>query len=537
VHTQKTPRDGLSDPLADEGLVLIAIGTLELIPGVTTACIEMPAFSRVAEFLRVVAIIGEVAAEVGPREMVLQGFPPPVDESVAWTTVTPDPAVIEVNQAPQPGVGRFVAGMRELFDVAQSQGLSPYRLQYNGTVSDSGGGGQFTLGGRSATESPFLAQPALLPRLVRYFNRHPALSYSFAPEYVGAASQSPRPDEGTRDAFQELEVALQQLAYEPRPSAELTWSSLAPFLADTSGNAHRSELNIEKLWNPNLPGRGCLGLVEFRAFRMPSSPERAAAIAALLRAIAAMLVRADPTPRLRDWGDALHDRYALPFFLREDLCGVFDDLAAHGLALGEGLRKELLHDRCTSRWQCVHAGCELALEAAIEFWPLVGDVASQEAGGSRLVDSSTLRVQVSLRKVGPEGPSLEDWKLQIAGYALPLRNAQDELGEVRLIGLRYRDFTPWRGLHPMIRPQGPLAFTLSHPALDEAVHATLHGWSPDGLPYSGLPSDLEVSASRRAERLVLRRIPRIDVSAAKAPPPEAVGGYTFDLRRLPTQKD
>ena len=342
-------------------------------------------------------------------------------------------------------------------------------------------------------------------------------------------------DEGTRDAFRELELALHQLAYEPRPSAEFLYASLAPFLADTSGNVHRSELNIEKLWNLNLPGRGCLGLVEFRAFRMPCSPERAVAIAALLRAITAMLAGADPTPGLRDWVDALHDQYAFPFFLRQDLCRVFDDLAAHELELGERLRNELLHDPYKSRWQLVHAGCDLALEAAIEFWPLVGDVASQEAGGSRLVDSSTLRLQVSLRRVGHEGPALEDWKLQIAGYELPLRSARNDLGEVRLIGLRYRDFTPSRGLHPMIRPQGPLAFTLSHPALDEAVHATLHGWSPDGLPYSGLPGDLETAASRRAERLVIRRISRVDVSPAKPPPPEAVAGYTFDLRRVATR--
>ena len=181
---------------------------------------------------------------------------------------------------------------------------------------------------------------------------------------------------------------MEQLATQPQPSAEFLWASLAPFLADTSGNVHRSELNIEKLWNPNLPGRGCLGLIEFRAFRMPRSPEPPP----LLRAIAAMLAGADPTPRLRDWGDALHDQYALPFFLRQDLCAVFDDLAAHALRLGDRLCSELLHDPCKPRWHTVRAGCELALGSAIEFWPLVGDVASQEADDSRLVDSSTLRL-------------------------------------------------------------------------------------------------------------------------------------------------
>ena len=537
VHAQKTPHEGLADPLASEGLFLIAIGALELVPGIDTACVELPAFGKVADFLPLLAAVGEVAREVGLREMVLQGFAPPIDETLAWTTVTPDPAVIEINQAPQPDVAGFLASMRELFEVAQSQGLSPYRLQYNGVVSDSGGGGQCTLGGRSATESPFLSAPTLLPRLVRYFNHHPALSYLFAPDSIGPASQSPRPDEGIRDAFRELAVAMEQLASEPQPDAAFLWASLAPFLADVSGNVHRSELNIEKLWNPNLPDRGCLGLVEFRAFRMPHSPERAAAIAALIRAIVAMLAGADPTPRLRDWGDALHDQYALPFFLKQDLCAVLDDLAVHDLHLGEDLRSELLHDPCRSRWQAVHGGCELALESAIEFWPLVGDVASQEADGSRLVDSSTMRLQVSLRMLDAEGPALDGWTLQIGGYELPLCDAQDKQGKVRLVGLRYRDFAPWRGLHPRIRPYGPLAFTLDHPALDEAMQATLHGWSPDGMAYSGLPTDLDVAAVRRAERLVIGRVPRPDVRSAKTPPPESVAGYTFDLRRLPTEYD
>lgn len=533
VHTHKTPHEGLSDPLAAQGLMLIAVGELEITPGVPTACVELPAFASLSDFLVCLAAVGEAAAEVGLRGLVLQGFPPPVDASMAWTTVTADPAVIEVNQAPQPDIERFLVAMRELFDVAQALGLSAYRLQYNGTVSDSGGGGQFTLGGRSAAESPFFVQPALLPRLVRYFNHHPALSYLFAPDYVGPASQSPRADEGTRDAFRELQLALRQLAFEARPSAAFLWASLAPFLADLSGNVHRSELNIEKLWNPYLPGRGCLGLVEFRAFRMSRSAERAAAIAALLRALAAMLAGADPTPRLRDWGDVLHDQYALPFFLSQDLRAVFADLAAHDLNLGDSLQSALLHDPFRSRWQAIHAGCELALESAVEFWPLVGDVASQESGGSRLVDSSTLRLQVSLRRLAVEAPALQDWTLQIAGYRVPLRDAQDEHGEVALIGLRYRDFTPWRGLHPAIQAHGPLRLTLSHPELDDAVEATLHGWCPDGLAYSGLPADLEVAAQRRAERLVTRRIARADIAPARQPPADAVAGYTFDLRHVP----
>ena len=532
VHTRKTPHDGLSDPLSEQGLLLIALGELETTPDIRACCVELPAFAHMSDCLACLEAIGHAASEARLGSLILQGHPPPVDANVSWTSITPDPAVIEVNAAPQPDLKRFLAGQRELFKVAKNLGLSPYRLQYNGSVSDSGGGGQFTLGGRTPGDSPFFKEPALLPRLVRYLNRHPSLSYLFAPDFIGGASQSPRPDEGIRDTFQELTLALWHLDALPEASPEILWGSLAPFLADPSGNRHRSELNIEKLWNPYLPGRGQLGLVEFRAFRMPRSAQRAVAIAALLRAVTAMLAGSNTAPGLRDWGDALHDKYALPFYLRQDLQAVLGDLAKSGLALGGKIQAMLLRDPESSRWQASHAGCELALEPAKEFWPLVGDVASQEGGGSRLMDSSTLRLQVSLRRTSDKGPPLNGWQLQVGEQILPLFGAQDGQQPVRLIALRYRDFAPWRGLHPSISPYGPLTFTLSHPALEDALQATLHAWRPDGTPYDGLPENLDAATERRKERLVTRIIPRAKIPAPQTPPKAAVSGYTFDLRYL-----
>lgn len=530
VLTHKTPAAGLDDALATDGLYLFSVGKVPLAGDAMACCIELPALRAVSDFIDCLGALQDAAIAAGIQDLVLQGFPPPVDHSVAWTTITPDPAVIEVNQAPQPDVGRFLAATRELFDVAQQFGLSPSRLQYNGTVSDSGGGGQFTLGGPSAATSPFFEHPALLPRLVRYLNHHPSLSYLFAPDYVGNASQSPRADEGTRDAFHELAIALGQLQRHPQPSPGFLWASLAPFLADPSGNAHRSELNIEKLWNPHLPGRGCLGLVEFRAFRMPISPERAAAVAALLRAVAAMLCTAEMTTGLRDWGDDLHDRFALPFFLYQDLHDVFDDLDARGLGLDRDIRDALLDDAFKPHWKTRFEGCELAIERAVEFWPLVGDVASQEAGGSRTVDASTTRLQISLRGIEPGGPALEGWCLQVNNIQAPLHSEQDDAGALRLIGVRYRDFMPWRGLHPAIRPLGPLHLVLEHPDLPSALQVTLHNWHPQGLPYDGLPATLDDAAARRAERLVVREVARSDIAQAATPPAGALRGYTLDLR-------
>lgn len=530
IHNTKAPPAGLTDPLAEKGLLLFSIGIHEADGMPCGLCIELPQLRGVHDFLDCVAMLQQACRDARVSTLVLQGFAPPVDHRLAWATVTPDPAVIEVNQAPQSGVAAFYAASQELFEVAEDLGLSPYRLQYNGTVSDSGGGGQFTLGGEAPAISPFFAEPALLPRLVRYLNHHPALSYLFAPDYLGGASQSPRPDETTRDAFRELAIAMTQLQQQQASTPEFLWASLAPFLADPSGNSHRSELNIEKLWNPYLPGRGCLGLVEFRAFRMPTSAQRAASIAALLRAVAAMLMQHDVTPVLCDWGDELHDRFALPYFLRQDLGRIFADLDEHGFGLHPAMRELLSDDPAVQRWSHEFSGMQLKLERAVEFWPLVGDVASQESGGSRTVDSSTARLQVSLRQLDRAAPVPDGWSLRIAGFALPLRAAGTDGDAVMLIGVRYRDFTPWRGLHPAIAPLGPVVVELTHPDVAKAARLTLHNWHPHGAAYDGLPESLETADVRRRERLQVEELDAADLPEAMVPPADALHGYTLDLR-------
>jgi uncharacterized protein (DUF2126 family) len=532
VHANAIPHRGLEDDLAAEGIFLFAMGLVPEGPASGCAYIELPAFAGVEEFLTCLDAIGRSAAQAGLPALVIRGFPPPVDARIGWTTITPDPAVIEVNQAPYPDVTRFLAAMRELHTVAEEVGLSPYRLQFNGTVSDSGGGGQFTLGGPAPEASPFFIAPALLPRLVRYFNSHPSLSYLFAPDYVGSSSQSPRTDEGVRESFQELDLTLELLDRKPQAEPERLWQTLSHFLTDPSGNPHRSELNIEKLWNPYLHGRGCLGLVEFRAFRMSLTPERAAAIAALLRATAAMLAAQDKAPRLKHWGDDLHDRFALPFYLLQDLNIVFDDLRGSGLRLGPAVEAMLCDDPGRARWTAEFHGCRLEIEKAVEFWPLVGDTASQEVGGSRLVDASTARLQVLLRTTDETAPPIDGWQLLTNGLEIPLCREEGPQGVVKLTGLRFRDFVPWLGLHPGLEAQGKVDLTLTHPALDDALKLSLHNWRPDGTPYPGLPEDLVDAAQRRAERLVLQRVPRISLPPALAPPKTALTKHSIDLRRI-----
>lgn len=530
LHLEPIPLSGLVDELAAEGEYLLAIGTRDCGDGEACVVLELPDFPDVACFRAFVKIL-EPAAALLPA-LILQGFPPPVDAGVAWTTLTPDPAVIEINQAPYPDTLRFLAASRRLYADCEAVGLSPYRLQYNGTESDSGGGGQFTLGGASPPLSPFLTCAGLLPRLIRYWIAHPALSYAFGPEYLGGSSQSPRPDEGLRSLFRELKLALFLVEREADPEPEFIWRSLAPFLADASGNTHRSDLNIEKLWNPYLPGRGRQGLVEFRAFRMAPTPERAAAMTLLLRALVAMLAMSEAPLELVDWGDELHDRFALPHYLAQDLQAVFSDLEAAGLGLGERTRQVLLEEPARTRWQVDFSGCRLQIERALEFWPLVGgDAEVQESGGSRLVDASTARWQLLLRpEATTEDPDFAAWQLEVDGVRLPLREERDETGVLRLGGVRLREFEPWIGLHPGVKTRMPLTLLLRHPQLPQALRLQLHAWQPAGLPYPGLPADRSEAAARREERLTRESVDAASLNAAVDPPLEAISGYGLDLR-------
>jgi uncharacterized protein (DUF2126 family) len=434
-------------------------------------------------------------------------------------TVTPDPGVVEVNSAPAPDLATFLADAEATYAAAAAAGLSPVRWRYNGRGADSGGGGQLTLGGPAPEASPFFRHPTLLPRLIRFLCNHPSLSYAFAGECVGSASQGPRPDEGTRERFEELQVAVDRLeARGGHLDPPELWETLAPLLVDASGNSHRAELNVEKLWSPYLPGRGRLGLVELRSLRMPGSAGRLAALAALFRALTARLVAVPYQEPLADWGASLHDQLALPTFLEEDLRGVLDDLASHGLGLGPATTALLL-TRPDPLCEIKLERTTLTVVPALEFWPLLGDVASQERAGARLVDASTERVEVRIAHDRGADPG----RLGADGWEVPLTSASS--GRRHVAGLRHRAFLPRPGLHPGLPAQDPLV--LSWELEGRRVGIELHGWIPGGGTYAGLPED-EAEARRRCRERV--RVGAPGPLALRRP--LAGGGVTLDLRRL-----
>ena len=526
IHDAPLPDAGVHDELAALGDQLVVLGMAQ-----QQASVELPAFASVPQFLDFLGLLSQAATSAGVSHLSLRGFPPPVDASVALMTLTPDPAVLEVNQAPAADIRSFLEHNRQLFALAAEVGLAPFRLHYNGNVTDSGGGGQLTIGGPTPASSPFFVTPQLLPRLVRYLLRHPSLSYWFATSYVGGSSQSPRPDEGLGDSLDELAVALEQLSRIEAPAPDVIWGTLRHFLADCSGNPHRSELNIEKLYNPYLPGRGRLGLAEFRAFRMATSAERLAAVALLVRALCAMLAKRDVVPELTRWGSALHDRFALPSQLRGDLRQVFEDLAGAGFALGASIEAELLAapDRHVGTLELT--SCRLDVERAFEFWPLVGDVASQESVSSRLVDSSSARIEVRLS--GTRGAlDAQDCDVLVNGYRLPLVPVRTQDFDGYAFGVRYRSFVPTIGLHPSIGALSCIVLDLVDRRSGERARGSSHAWRPDGGAYPGLPTTEEEASQRRAERFVATRLPAHEGDSGRAPPNSALTPFCLDLRRV-----
>ncbi len=513
IAADAIPDSGPCDDLAERDVFLYAIGVDADAGGAVR--IDLPAIIDVARFERWLDRVAAAAAEAGLGGLVLGGFPPPVDESIWLATVTPDPGVLEINGAPEPSVTGYYRQLCRVYDLAREVSLEPERLYFNGDLAESGGGGHITFGGPSPLASPFFRSPMLLARMLAYTNRHPALSYLFAPDCVGSSSQSPRPDEVARESFGELAVALDAFGRLQDPSPVDVWSAFAPFLADRFGNTHRIETNVEKLWNPYFPLRGRLGVVELRAMRMPPTPERAASVAALMRAVLAYLATTETDLELVDWGAELHDRFALPHFQIGDLDVVLAELAVAGLGLPAALIGELRnHADLTCGTVDLGHGRTLTVRWAREFWPIVGD-GSRPDQTSRTMDASCARIELTVTGGA-------DIDLAVAGRRVPWGRDGDTL----IRGVRFRRFATSIGLHPHVHPLDPLVIEVGR------HRVSLHGWKPDGGAYRGVPADRAEAAARRAERFVVEPVEPGHYAVLQNAPSASLTRFTVDTRRF-----
>ncbi len=481
----------------------------------------LPPLYRIEDWLDLVSAIETVAAQQD-RKLVLEGYAPPHDPRLASFSVTPDPGVIEVNVHPAASWAEHVERTQVLYREARAVGLATEKFLLDGRHVGTGGGNHVVMGGATPADSPFLRRPDLLKSLLGYWHNHPSLSYLFSGLFIGPTSQHPRIDEARMDALAELEIAFAQIVPGARVPHWLVDRLLRNLLADMTGNTHRTEFCIDKLYAPESSS-GRLGLVELRAMEMPPHPQMAVAQALLLRAAIAAFWTVPYERRLVRWGTRLHDDFMLPHFVAEDLADALDDLAAHGQRLPPAFFAPHLEFRFPLAGSVTVSGITIELRQGLEPWPVLGETPG--IGGTvRHVDNSVERLEVRTRGWAPER-----YVLGCNGCAVPLTSTA-QVGEA-VGGVRFKAWAPAHGMHPVLPAQTPLVFDVydrwSGRSIGGLTHHVAH---PGGRNYETRPVNAsEAEARRRARFQPFGHTP--GAMPEPVPVPSAEQPRTLDLRR------
>ncbi len=466
----------------------------------TAMCVEarngrihifMPPLTTLEHYLELVSVV-EATAENLAIPVVFEGYEPPRDYRVERLMVTPDPGVIEVNIHPSKTWDELVEKTHIIYEQARQCRLGTEKFMQDGRHTGTGGGNHITMGAEMPSDSPMLRRPDILRSLITYWQHHPGLSYLFSGMFIGPTSQAPRVDEGRDEKLYELEIAFQQMPEGEVPAPWLVDRLLRHLLTDITGNTHRSEFCIDKLYSPDS-STGRLGILELRSFEMPPHAQMSLVQVVLLRSLIAWFWREPYKHDLVRWGTELHDRFMLPHYVHEDLRQVTQDLQRAGFAFDLEWLAPFFEFRFPRYGNTLIDGMDMELRFAIEPWHVLGEEMSS-SGTARYVDSSVERVQVSVT-----GFTEGRYIIACNGRRVPMRSTGRK-GEY-VAGVRYRAWQPPSALHPTIAPHTPLVFDVIDTWNGRSVGGcTYYVAHPGGRSYDDFPINDYAAETRRMTR-------------------------------------
>lgn len=450
-----------------------------------------PPLQRIEQYLELQAVVEKCAVELGLK-IIIEGYKPPYDNRIERLVVTPDPGVVEVNIHPAKSWKEVCANYETLFAAAGNAGLGTEKFMMDGRHTGSGGGHHVTLGGITPAHSPLLRRPDVLKSMLIFWQNHPGLSYLFSTAFIGPTSQAPRVDEGKLSTIYDLEIALNEI----QPGVSYPYWKvdrlLRNLLTDITGNTHRSEFCIDKLYSPDSSS-GRLGILELRGFEMPPEKKMCLVQLLLVRALFAKFWMKPNDRKLIKWGAVLHDKYMMHHWIKEDLEDICEELQEDGLDFKSDWLSSFFEFRFPLLGRVTYNDITLELRLGIEPWQVLGEEMGNN-GMARFVDSSTERIEVKVMGINPER-----YSVLCNGNQIPLVKTRKEKEYVA--GIRYKAWAPPSALHPSLGIDTPLTFDIYDTWNRRSVGGCqYHVYHPGGRSYDTYPVNAVEAESRRENR-------------------------------------